>query len=325
MKRLPLQSFLAQQIQDYLSFQAVAGRRSTCYDVSIYSFDRYCAKKHPDATELTQDIANQWFRKRDTETNNSCRARSNGVKSFIRYLRKRGLSNVQDPILPKRENCTYIPHAFINDELQNFFCECDNIPKAGIYTQPRISRSRQITVPVFFRLLYSTGMRPVEARTLLRTDVNLNDGVISIRRSKGDEQHFVVMHDIMNAVMKEYDEAIEKIYPDRTYFFPANSDSYYSDKWVDENFKLCWYKRNHSYATTYDLRHNYATENINRWICCGFDFLDKLLALSKSMGHVSLENTKYYYSLVPALANILQDRTLQSFNEIVPEVQYEIE
>ena len=164
-----------------------------------------------------------------------------------------------------------------------------------------------------------------EARMLLTGDVNFNNGVISIRRSKGDDQHFVVMHDTMTAIMKEYDEAIEKIYPDRTYFFPSINDSHYKANWVCKTFGNLWRKNNISNSRAYDLRHNYATENINQWLNCGFGFLDKLLILSKSMGHGSLEGTKYYYSLVPALADILRERTLQSFDEIVPEVQYENE
>jgi Phage integrase family. len=52
--------------------------------------------------------------------------------------------------------------------------------------------SRRIIVPVFFRLLYSSGIRTTEARLLRADDVNLDDGVLNIRHSKGFSQHFVV-------------------------------------------------------------------------------------------------------------------------------------
>lgn len=38
------------------------------------------------------------------------------------------------------------------------------------------------------------------------------------------------------------------------------------------------------------------------------------------MGHTSLESTKYYYSIIPALADILHKTTGTGFDEIVPEV-----
>lgn len=50
------------------------------------------------------------------------------------------------------------------------------------------------------------------------------------------------------------------------------------------------------YATAYAFRQHYAIENINCWTGEGFEFDAKLLYLSKSMGHSTLESTKYYYS-----------------------------
>jgi hypothetical protein len=55
----------------------------------------------------------------------------------------------------------------------------------------------------------------------------------------------------------------------------------------------------------------------------GFGFDAKLLYLSKSMGHSKLESTRYYYSLVPGLADILKDRTAETFNSIIPEADDE--
>jgi hypothetical protein len=39
------------------------------------------------------------------------------------------------------------------------------------------------------------------------------------------------------------------------------------------------------------------------------------------MGHTVIESTKYYYSLVPGFADITAQKTMGSFNIIVPEVQ----
>jgi hypothetical protein len=38
------------------------------------------------------------------------------------------------------------------------------------------------------------------------------------------------------------------------------------------------------------------------------------------MGHRSIEATRYYYSIVPRLADILIDKTELDFNAIVPAV-----
>ena len=38
------------------------------------------------------------------------------------------------------------------------------------------------------------------------------------------------------------------------------------------------------------------------------------------MGHTSLESTKYYYSIVPALANLIEEKSGNSFDDLTPEV-----
>jgi integrase len=179
-----------------------------------------------------------------------------------------------------------------------------------------------MTLPVLFRLMYSSGLRPNEARMLKRECVNLDDGVINVLYSKGRDQHYVVLHDSMLSIMRKYDASIQTLYPNRTFFFPAENDGFHTAQWMSDNLRKLWLKRNKSYIVPYDFRHNYAVENINSWTSDGFGFNDKLVSLSKSMGHSSLESSKYYYSLVPALADILEAQTGEE--GVIPEVAYEI-
>lgn len=308
-------------LQSYLSYQKASGHwNETSYEPNLVLFDRFCKKQYPEALLLSQEMVDEWCRKRDTETNNSCRSRIYVVVSFIRYLIKRGKTDIVEPELPRKERSTYIPHSFTDAELESFFRACDNLPSVSLTPE---QRSRKITVPVFFRLLYSSGLRTNEARMLRVEDVNLTHGIMNIRYSKGHAQHYVVLHDSMLSLLKTYDEAIRKQYPHRTYFFPARGNTIHTRTWVQKNFRALWNKYNISHATAYELRHHYAIENVNRWTNEGFEFHAKLLYLSKSMGHTALESTKYYYSLVPGMAKILEEKTATDFDSIVPEVNYE--
>ncbi|QKY71302.1 tyrosine-type recombinase/integrase [Lentibacillus sp. CBA3610] len=314
-------SFLAPLMQAYVSYQKASRHwNEASYEPNLVLFDRYCKKQYPKAALLSQEMVDEWCHKRDTETNNSCRSRIYVVVSFIRYLRKRGKTDVMIPEIPRKERRTYIPHSFTDTELENFFRACDSLPSVS-YTPEQ--RSRKITIPVFFRLLYSSGIRTNEARMLRVEDVDLRHGILNIGYSKGHAQHYVVLHDSMLELLKRYDTAIRKQYPHRDYFFPARGDTFHTRKWVQTNFRELWNKYNSSHATAYELRHHYAIENINRWTDEGFGFDAKLLYLSKSMGHSTLESTKYYYSLVPGMANILEEKTGMDFDSIVPEVDYE--
>lgn len=309
-------SFLAPLMRDYVSFRKASDRWSETYEINLERFDKHCKTYYPNAIELTQEMTDSWCRKRKTESNNSCRARIYPVISFIQFLRKRGKTEIPEPIPPREDSCTYIPHAFSEAELNNFFSACDEMPdsngKSGLL--------RKITVPVFFRLLYSSGIRSVEARMLKTADVDLRNGVLSVRMSKSNDEHYVVLHDSMLKLMKRYDATVKKICPARTYFFPDSHNSFRKKDWVKTNFKAAWNKYNDSYARVYDLRHNYAIENINSWTGEGFGFHAKLLYLSKSMGHSKFDSTKYYYNLVPGFADILQAHS--DGDIIIPEVEY---
>lgn len=314
-------SFIAPLVRAFVSYRKASGRwNEVSYEVNLNLFDKYCKKYYPNSSELSQDMVDSWCDQHKTETNNSCRSRIYPVVSFIRYLHKRGMTSVAEPYIPHKEPREYIPHAFTQEELHNFFAACDSIP-ATPTTEEQLSR--RISIPVFFRLLYSSGIRTNEARKLMRKDVDLESGILNIRYSKGHAQHYVVLHDSMLLLMRQYDRSIHKMYPDRLYFFPARkrSGGFHIASWVQRNFKEMWHKQNNGNVVPYELRHNYAVENINRWTDVGFDFNAKLLYLSKSMGHSVLESTKYYYSLVPALADIIKAQTNEG--EVIPEVDYE--
>ena len=314
---MEFKSFLSEILDGYVAYRKASGRDSIGYLLNVRHFDRYCIREYPSAKALSQTMVDQWCKKRDTESTNSCISRIYPVLSFLRYAKARGLTDVIIPVAPRSTPRTYMPHAFTVEELQNFFYSCDSInTKYGL-----IGKIQKITGPVFFRLLYSSGMRTTEARLLRREDVNLKNGVISIRYSKGYNQHFVVLHDTMLDLMKKYDAAISKMIPDRIFFFPTSSNKGYHGSWVNRIFRKNWYESNKAGATAYELRHHYAVENINGWIGQGLTTHMRLLSLSKSLGHSNVESTKYYYSLVPGLSEIIEDATGDMFNQIIPNLQ----
>lgn len=294
-------SFLSKAIEGYVKYRKASGRYSYSYIKNIIQFDHFCVREYPEQTELTQEIVDRWCRQRPTECTNSCVSRVYPVLDFIKYMKKRGMTKIDLPQVPRSVPRTYTPHPFTHDELKRFFNACDNIkPRRG-----RFAAIQRMTLPVFFRLLYSSGIRTTEAVLLERDDVNLENGVVSIKRGKGYDQHYVVLHDTMLPLMRIYDGKIDGLIPNRRVFFPTPDDKPHPPVWVTYHFRVLWQSCNSSHAIPYELRHNYAIENINSWTHQGFAVHDKLLALSKSMGHRQMESTLAYYSLTPAISDII--------------------
>lgn len=308
-------SFLKKYFEDFIRFREASNKTSVNFERYLYYFDRHIQSNYPLCMKLTQEMADTWCKKRDSENESSCNSRCMPTIGFIKYLIDRDLTEIAIPELPKAFKSNYIPHSFTKDELIRFFNKCDNLECRKNHP---IDLIRRLEIPTIYRLLYSTGIRTCEALWLKRKDVNFDDGVISIEKSKGHNQRYVVLHDSMKIVLKKYDEAMNRLLPDREVLFPNVKDRTHSDKWLSDNFCKIWDEKN--YARSYDFRHNYAIHNINKWIHEGFDFDDKLLYLSKSMGHKTVENTKYYYSIVPSLGNILEKQCEEGINEVLPEV-----
>jgi integrase len=299
----------------YLKFREVSGlKKSTTF--SVVQFYRDCNKRYPESKYLTQQMVDWWCAKRNTEKAISNRSRINPIIAFLLFVEQRKWTDLKIPKAPHVRTKSYIPHSFSEKELKNFFRACDEI-KEGIPIQVKL---RVIEVPVFFRLLYSSGIRTTEARLLRKDDVDLQNGVINIRHTKGYNEHRIVLHDTMSELLVRYDNAISKLMPGRNIFFPSCKDKCHWNIWVYKQFNELWYKYNDAKTVAYSLRHNYAVENINKWTNCGFEIHDKLVALSKSMGHSTLASTMYYYSLVPKLAGIIENLSGESYNKLIPDL-----
>lgn len=309
-----------EMFDSFIRFRKASGLWNEDCASRLRRFGCYCTTIHPETPGLSQEMVNGWCQQTKNETCSSCRARIYTVVNLVKYLADRDMAVLKAPQLPRADPCTRIPHAFSKQELIHFFQECDHYKPCG---KGIGERCKSMVLPVFFRLLYSSGIRPNEARMLRVTDVDLQQGIIDVSHAKGNWQHYLVLHDSMLALMREYDRAMQELHPNRIYFFSTGKDSMYDKRTISKYFRRFWSAQNTSNAVSYDFRHNYAITNINSWTDVGMGFHDKMLTLSKSMGHAMLESTKYYYSLVPGMADILREQTEEGFNALLPEVVYE--
>lgn len=311
-------SFMKPMIHDFIRYRKASQVWNDSYEENLKRFENHCQKKFPDANILTQEMVDSWCFQRNTENNKTYNSRIYPIIALLNYTNSRGLTNLKVAETAKAERRKYIPHVFTNEELTNFFRACDNVETK---IKPNIfEKSRKLSIPIFFRLLYSTGMRPIEIRLLKRHNIDLENGIINIEETKGYHQHYVALHSSMIEILLKYDEEINKLYPNRIHFFPAHNDKIHTSKWVERNFREMWYKYNNTHAIPYDLRHHYAITNINNWMEQGVNFTTNLYYLSKSMGHSSIESTKYYYSLIPRMADVFENQIGKTFDNLIPEV-----
>lgn len=150
--------------------------------------------------------------------------------------------------------------------------------------------------------------------------MDLEYGVINIKHSKGIHEHRIVMHETMWTLMKQYDVGIRKLFSEREAFLPNEFGTYMPRTWESYHFRQAWKDISDKPARVYDLRSNYAVANINSWEDVGPEWFDKLLYLSRSMGHSTIASTTYYYNLVPVFAKQLERISGSSLGELLPDL-----
>lgn len=317
---LPLvKTFISDMMAKYIFYLKASNHLSRFTHKTLIRFNKYCASIGPDVAILTDDIVNGWFGKRPDEQCKSRNLRILPIRKFLRYTNKHGWTNVLIPENLPVEKSTYSPHGFNEDELSTFFHSTATIKLAGWQNELRF-KLRKIQVPVYFRLLYSTGMRTNEVRMLRCKDVDLTNGIINIAHSKSLDQHRVALHPTMWNLLKQYNEAMEKLMPDRKIFFPNKNGNFYGIAWHANVFRNLWKTISSEPARAYDLRSLYAVANINSWDYDGTEWFDKLLYLSHSMGHRKIESTCYYYQLVPLFVKQLEELTGQALHDLLPDL-----
>lgn len=311
----------------YMRHRAVYRRKKPANDF-VRCFLNWCDIAYPDTPYLTQEMVSTWCTKRDTESTSSRGARVSALHVFLDFISDRDGGSFQiDYVMldsGRRE-----PVLFNHEELSNFFRALDEITTGDEYGHPairRLAKLKALQLPVFFRLLYSSGIRPPEARWIRCEDVDLDKGIIYLRRTKGYNERLVALHPSMTELLRQYDYMMDRELPGREVFFPSVYAEYHNSAWIRYNFNRYWYKYNprppegEREIVAYCFRHNYAVENIMNWEQDGYNADKRVVALSKSMGHVSIQATQYYFHLTPRFADLLERTEGASLDDIIPNI-----
>lgn len=242
------------------------------------------------------------------------------LREFSRYLI--GLAYTSAYIIPTGKVSLPMPvqpYLFTADEVDAFFDACDSIKYDCHVPQ------RYIVLPAMYRLLYCCGLRCKEVRTLQSENVHLTENYIDILQSKGLKSRRIFISQELSEYLQSYDRIMDAFFPDRLFFFPSRKDSPYSADGFQKNFLKIWYtafpekKCDGVSIRAYDVRHHFAYANMNRWLREGKDINVMLPYLMKYMGHQEIENTLYYFHLIPDIYDAIVKKS-SLFEGLLPEV-----
>lgn len=309
------------QIKNHVQLKRAVGYKYDTDVVHLKHFDRFTLEKYPHAVVLTKKIVLDWCRKKTYEAQGNQRIRASIIRQFGKYLDSIG---IQAYIIPKGyypNGKQYTPYIYTVDELTKFFTETDKCQCCCECPY------RHQVMPLLFRMIYMCGLRVSEARLLKVGDVDLENGILTIRHSKKDNDRLVPMSAPLTVRCRHFSESVHPYLVPEDYFFPALDGNPMTIGNVYKNFRRFLWRANISHGgrgngpRIHDFRHSYAVHCLKKWVEQGKDLTAYLPVLKTYMGHDSFEETAYYLRLT---ADVFPNITLKletRYPEVIPELE----
>ncbi|MHB1406845.1 MAG: tyrosine-type recombinase/integrase [Desulfitobacteriaceae bacterium] len=312
-------SLFSPYIDEMIVFKTSLGFTRHTYEGFLNDFSRFCLLHYPQESSLTKELALSWGMKRPTETPSGFRRRLCALREFGKYLNAIGIDSYVIPSDFTTGGTSFMPYIFSDRELSAIFAGADSL------TTNKRTPNRHLILPVLLRLIYFCGLRPNEGREIKKVDVDLNEGVLFIRKNKSHKERIVPMSDDMLDLCRSYAEQLALFAPKSDYFFPSPDGNLYPAKWLTRQFREIWDSVKPTQCSAnvrvYDLRHRFATAVMMQWLDEGADLYAKLPYLSTYMGHAQFTATAYYIHLLPE--NLTKSSAIDwaSFSALIPEVE----
>jgi len=321
MRKIIYEGLFKDHIKNHVELKRAVGYKYDTDAENLRRFDRFTLEKYPHTTVLTREIVLDWCSKKTYEAQANQCSRASVIRQFGKYLDSIG---VEAYIIPKGYYPTevqYTPHIYTANELTRFFAETDKCRYC--YEHPY----RHLIMPVFFRMIYTCGLRVSEARLLKVDDVDIENGILTIHHSKKDNSRLVPMSDYLTVRCRRYSERVQPFLEPKDYYFPALDGKPMTIGNVYKNFRRFLWRARISHGgrgngpRVHDFRHAYAVHCLKKWAQQKMDLAAYLPVLKTYMGHDSFAETAYYLRLT---ADVFPDITLKLetlYPEIIPELE----
>ena len=275
-----------------------------------------------EASHVTTDLALRWAQQPSSVQPATRARRLSVVRRFAAWLSASDRRTEVPPagLLPGR----YVrkrPYIYSDAEIR------DLIRTAGQLASASGLKGR--TYAMIFGLLAVTGMRVSEVLALDREDVELDEGILRIRRTKFGKSRLVAVDDSTRQVLADYARERDRVVrrPSAAAFFVSEGGDRVTGWAARYNFAKvsrevglrapAGGRRHGRGPRLHDMRHRFAVCTLLRWYRSGIDVEREIPKLATYLGHVHVNETYWYLEAVPELLELAAGR-LESPKEVEP-------
>lgn len=292
---------LRDSVTAYLQLRRSLGFRLKKDEHLLGDFANFMEKRGE--SHITAKLAVQWAKKPASGDMNYLAGRLRAVRSFARHhILSDPLTEIPSADLLPRRRITFHPHIFSREEIERILADSLQRRK-GLKPITRLGRY------TIYGLFSVTGMRVSEVRNLDVGDVDLDQGVITIRNTKFGKSRLVPVHPTTCAALRHYREQHDTFLAGRDidYYFISQLGHRVGHSGLDRSFRRLMRRlgmRDSSASKgprLHDLRHSMAVEVLRQCYESGADPERRLPALSTYLGHTNLSHTYWYLHQNPEL------------------------
>ena len=294
-------------IDDYIRLRRSLGFKLRDMADDLRNFAAFMERKA--APNVTTELAMEWAMLHTNHQPSTWAQRLGFVRVFARHWHATDPRTEIPPtgLLPFRPQRAR-PYLYSELEIQTLLAAALKLsPRQGL--RPR-------TYYCLFGLLTVTGLRISEALKLEQPDVDLGEGILTIRQTKFGKTRLVPLHPSTRDVMADYarrrDRFLRKA-SSRCFFLNDHGrcldGSAVRRTFYDLSRQIGLRgPEDHKGPRLHDFRHRYAVRTLMQWYRSNEDIERRLPVLSTFLGHGHVADTYWYLSVEPELMGLATRR-----------------
>jgi integrase/recombinase XerD len=305
-------SGLHQAVNDYLALRRALGYKLERDGRDLPRFVQFL-EQHG-ARVITTELALAWAIQPLEASGLYWRQRLSIVRGFARYLKASDpLTEVPpDDLLPAKKRRA-VPYLYSEAEIEQLMQAARNI-------RPPL---KSATIETLVGLLAVTGMRVGEAIALDRSDVELSEERLTVRRDKNGKSREVALHPSTVRALDAYARVRDELcpHPKDTSFLISAAGARLHRGTVGREFerlrRYCGldYDTLGRSARLHDMRHSFVLRTLLSWYRTDADVEAQLPLLSTFLGHVEPSSTYWYFEGAPQLLALALERLERTWGE----------
>ncbi|KJS03706.1 MAG: hypothetical protein VR68_01015 [Peptococcaceae bacterium BRH_c4a] len=270
--------------------------------VNVYRLREICRQLNHEVSDtpvLTKDTACLIALRRENEAQGTQLNRIGILRQLAEFMVSMGMEAY---IYPKHYTLKYkydfTPYIFSQDQIVSVIRATDKM----VYTSH--SPNAHLVFPALIRVLFGCGLRSSEVRKLKVSDVDLNNGVLTIVKSKNNISRYVPMSAPLTEHLRPYSKALNFEPGKDGYFFPSPYGGFYSETvlrdrchefFAQANIPLL---SNGRYPRVHDMRHSFIVHAYaNLTNTYHLDLYTAMPLIASYVGHTNIKDTERYIHL----------------------------